>query len=330
MTIQSGFDRMQNEVNVDYEDLLEARRRRDVFRTALGTESDIMKVIPSGSLARGSHADPIHDVDLIVEFNSDFHPDWGLLGQSALDALNLLGGQVNRLMGATNGSHHQLIRLASPRNHAVKCFLDDPEDPDGFTVDVMPALRQPDGTLLVPETASSGWIRTNPELLIELIKNRHSGWNQFVKLIRVLKHWNQENGGIMKSLLVEVLALECLKEESHRGEAVAGYFTSANVRLGLPVEDPAGLCGPIQPDLDVGAARELMVDASRGAQKALDAERRGDNKVAMCHWHDLFGEVYPEPAGGCSSILAGGAALAGAGVVTSCSGPRRVRDAPQG
>ena len=31
----------------------------------------------------------------------------------------------------------------------------DPDDPDAFTTDVIPALRQPDGTLLIPEALSS-------------------------------------------------------------------------------------------------------------------------------------------------------------------------------
>jgi hypothetical protein len=330
MNVQSGFDHMQSEVNVDPADLAEARRRRDIFRTGLGAEPDVEKVIPSGSLARGSHADPVHDVDLIVIFDSGQHPDWGLPGSSAEVALSYLGEQVNRLLGVTNGTYDQLVRLAVPRNHAVKCFLDDPDDPDGFTVDAMPALRQTDGTLLVPEKDSTKWIRTDPELLIELVKKRHSDWNQFVKLVRVLKCWNRSNGGVMKSLLIEVLALECLKRELHRGEALTVYFTSANVRLGLPVEDPAHLCGPIQPDLDVAAARAHLVAAAGVAQKAVDAERRGDDKVAMCHWHQLFGDVYPEPDGGCSSVIAGGIALAGAGAVTTRTAPRRVRDAPQG
>jgi len=330
MSVQGGFDHMQTEANVDPDDLKKARERRDAFRAALGPEADVTKVIPSGSLARGSHADPIHDVDLIVVYDAAQHPDWGVSGPSAGNALDHLGGQVNRLLGATNGTYDQIVRLAAPRNHAVTCFLDDPDDPDAFTVDAMPAIRQPNGTLLVPEKASGRWILTNPEYLIQLVKDRHARWNQFVKLVRVLKRWNRENGAPMKSLLVEMLALECLQENAHRGRALAGYFTSANVRLGMPVMDPAGLCGPIQPDLDVAAARAILQAATVTAQKALDAEDRGDEKTAMCHWHDLFGDVYPEPEGGCSSVLAGGAALAGAATVTTRTGPRRVRDAPQG
>lgn len=35
MSVESGFDALQTTVNVDADDLTEARRRRDVFRTEL-------------------------------------------------------------------------------------------------------------------------------------------------------------------------------------------------------------------------------------------------------------------------------------------------------
>lgn len=329
MSVQSGFNNMQIKVNVASDDLAKARKRRDVFRSTLGTEIDVKNVIPSGSLARGSHCDPIHDVDIIVEFQIEHHSDWGQSGNSSEEALSYLSELINRRLGITNGSDAQIVRLAAPRNHAVKCFFDDPDDPNGFTVDAMPALRQDNGVLLVPEKASSRWIQTNPEYLINLVSERHSQWNEFVKLVRVLKRWNRDNGGIMKSLLIEVVAIECLKKDDHRGMALAKYFTAANVRLGYPVDDPAGLCGPIQPDLDVVQARGLLAKAANIAQRALDAENRGEDEAAMCHWHELFGDVYPEPSGGCNSNLISGTALTGV-VATSRPAPRRVRDAPQG
>jgi hypothetical protein len=51
----------------------------------------------------------------------------------------------------------------------------------------------------------------------------------------------------------------------------------------------------------------------------------------MCHWHELFGDVYPEPSGGCASMRTAAAAAASLGAVAAIrTGPRRVRDAPQG
>lgn len=60
-------------------------------RQALSPEDDVTEAFPSGSLARGSQLEPIHDVDFVVVY-----------------------------------------------------------DPDAFTLDVMPELRQADGTLRIP------------------------------------------------------------------------------------------------------------------------------------------------------------------------------------
>ena len=134
----------------------------------------MLEVIGSGSLARSTQRDPINDVDLILVFDDAPHPRWGITGESAAEALSETGTRVNGLLGATNGTCAQEVRLARPGNHAVKCFLDDPDAESPFTVDVMPALRQQDGTLLVPEKASDHWILTDPELLISRVATRQS------------------------------------------------------------------------------------------------------------------------------------------------------------
>src|SRR5207244_12463014 len=52
--------------------------------------------------------------------------------------------------------------------------------------------------------------RSDPEHLNTLVSGRHAEWSQFAKLVRVLKRWNSDHGEHMKSLLVEVLALDHL------------------------------------------------------------------------------------------------------------------------
>ena len=63
MSVESGFDEMQVEVNAPKDAMEEARRRRDVFVTSLPNAEDVKEAWPSGSLARGTQKDPIHDVD---------------------------------------------------------------------------------------------------------------------------------------------------------------------------------------------------------------------------------------------------------------------------
>lgn len=329
MDVESAFDEFQSAVNADPVQLEEARRRRDLFKKAFGAESDVERTFPSGSLARGTMLEPIHDVDLVVVYRSADHPDWGSPGTSAGAALDYVSGRVNALLGATSGTVAKEVRLASPRNHAVKCFLDDPEADDPFTVDVTPALEQEDGTLLIPEKSSSDWVAADPEDLIERIAVRHARWNRFVPVVRLLKHWNREVAKAgMKSLVVEVLAYNCIPDiydtddGEHRPDALSRFFTAAALAVDQPVCDPAGLCGEIQPDLDVGLAKQKLQEAADGAYLALAAERRGDVDAAICQWRKVFGDKFPEPPGGCGRSTGGKPA---ATVL-----PRLIRDTPQG
>jgi predicted nucleotidyltransferase len=218
MTVNEGFDELQQAADAEIDAVREARRRRDVFRTALPTAEDVLEVVPTGSLARGTHTDPIHDVDVVVVYDPDAHPAWGDPGDSALEALEHTRDLVNEKLGS-DGTEGEEVRLARLQNHAVKCFLDDPDTEEAFTVDATPALRHPEQGIWIPERNNSRWVRSDPEHLNHLIAGRHANWNQFAKLVRVLKRWNADHGGHMKSLVVEVLALDHLPV-ADRGGAV--------------------------------------------------------------------------------------------------------------
>lgn len=333
MDINKAFDDLQREADAAAEYVQEARRRRDVFRSAFIGEADVVEVVASGSLARSTQREPINDVDLIVVLDHAEYPEWGAAGPSAGEALTETGLRVNALLGATGGSFAKEVRLARPGNHAVKCFLDDPDAESPFTVDAMPALRQSDGTLLVPEKASERWILANPELLIARVATRQAEWSLFRPLVRVLKLWNDDHDTTMKSLTMEVLALERLPEESNRPRALQRFFTAAEQAIDYPIEDPAGLCGPTQSSLDCERARAELSAAAKISWEAVVAQEQGETDHAACLWRSVFGEAFPVPPGGCPAkeskartVVGAGAAAAGVGAVR----PRPIRDAPQG
>jgi hypothetical protein len=330
MSLESAFDTLQQNVNVPAEHDKHARERRDVFKRAFSPASraDVLRVFASGSLARGSQIDPIHDVDMVVVFDAAEHPGWGLVGSSAEDALQEVRGQVHELLHHENGTVAQAVRRIDIKNHSLKCFLDDPEIENAFTVDLVPALQHGDH-LLIPEVASAEWVHSDPEYLIEAVAARHAGWRRFVPLVRVLKRWNCDHGRHMKSLVVEVLALHHLRE-AERPQALHAFFTAARARIYEPVVDPAGHCGVIQPDLDCAAAYAALDEAESWAYKAAIAQERGETDRAQCCWRKLFGEILPEPVGGCpvEENGTGTGVLIGTGVAAIA--PRRIIDAPQG
>lgn len=325
MGINDAFDAYQRAVNEDPEQVKLARERRELFKGALLSESDVAEAFGSGSLSRSTQLKPIHDVDVVAVYAWDEHPGWGSSGDSAGDALDHARAQVNRLLGAGNGTEAKEVRLASPRNHAVKCFLDDPEDPDAFTVDLMPALRQSDGSLLIPEKRSRIWVAANPEYLIRQVADRQGEWSYFRPLVRVLKRWSQSApvpGGV-KSLVVEVLALTCLPGTGTRADALAAFFTAAAVRVNEGVSDPAGLCGPIQSDLDAVALSEAFAAAADLAERACAAAADSDTGGAQRLWQQVLGEDFPAPAQEASAKTA-------AYTAPVLIAPRRIKDAPQG
>jgi hypothetical protein len=317
MKVTEALDEYQATVNAEPDSVREARRRRDLFRDALTDCDDVNGVKPSGSLARGTQKAPIHDVDLIIEYDASVHPGWGNNGDSAAEALDHTSALVNQTLGAANGTHAREVRLASPRNHAVKCFLDDPDDPDAFTVDAMPALRQSDGTYLVPEKSNTTWIHTNPQYLIDRAADRHTRWNKFAGLVRMLKAWAAVQDVKIKSLVMEILALELLPERPNRPEALKEFFVRAAYKIenGEHVVDPAGLCGEVQPDLDYDALERALRTAADKATAAIDAVNHNDHHKAIRLWGEIFGDGFP---------------TAPAPAIVVPVVPRPVKDSPQG
>jgi predicted nucleotidyltransferase len=340
MKPDTAFDLHQGVVNATFESVQEARRRRNFFCSAFDKQADVAETVPSGSLARGTQRDPIHDVDLIIVFRHEDHPDWDTGSGSAEAALEHIRGQVTDLLGVTSGSFAQEVRRAHLRTHVVKCFLDDPDAPNAFAVEVMPALRSSDGTLRIPERGNAtGWVTADPEFLISEVAARHREWRSFAPMVRGIKKWKDVADIGMKSLTAEILALKCLPvpqsgQELTRPFALQQFFTAAAASVMGGVNDPAGWCGEIQPELDRAAARAALLEAADVAARAVDAGRSGDHDTAVCLWRSIFGPDFPEPPGGCPVAGATASAAGLAGGVVAVTAPalirRPVKDAPQG
>jgi predicted nucleotidyltransferase len=329
MDLVKAFQDLQNEVNADPEQVAEARRRRNLFRDdAFDPEPDIDKTYASGSLARGSQIEPIKDVDLLIVFNREDHLDWDGGPGTAEQALKETQQRVRELLGADGGRVAKEVRLTRIQNHAVKCFLDDPNDPDAFTVDVVPALRHEERGFEIPEKDSDKWIRTDPLYLIKEVLDRHeASEGTFVPLLRVLKRWSKDHGKPLKGLTIEVLALDVLPLDESRPYCLSSFFTGAVARIDEPIEDPGRLCGEVQPDLDREAAREKLNAAGELAWRGVEAERRGETDRAACLWRKVFGGgIFPAPPQGCDDATGALRVAAGAAAIPR----RRVQDLGQG
>ncbi|WP_028708503.1 SMODS domain-containing nucleotidyltransferase [Propionicicella superfundia] len=317
MTVLDSFDSLQRELDAAVEVVRVARQRRDTFKAALATAPDVKVVWGSGSLARSTQLQPVHDVDLVIEFDPDQHPEWGQDGDSAEEAIERCRDLVHELLSVESGTYAHLVRQVNTagRNRAAKCFIDPPDADNAFTVDVMPALRRTDG-ILIAFKSERRWMLADPEYLIDQVADRQREWAQFRPLVRMLKYWARQHTtetGRVKSLVMEVLALDCL-HEGNRPEAIKNFFVEASTHS-LQVEDPARLSGAIQPDLDIAGLRRALEDSALAATAAVRAVANNNQAGATGHWQDVFGDAFPlvlPPAG------------------EPDPGPRPIRNSPQG
>ena len=317
MKVNDAFDIFQKKIDADPYHVFKARHRINIFADALMTLDDVTEVLPSGSLARSTQLHPIHDVDLIAVFSKDAHPDWGEEGDSAHEALKYTQERIQELLGDWGSLTRNVVGQTLLRNHVVKCFLEprflaeDGGFSGWFAVEVMPALRdERDGVLLIPEQKNRRWQRADPEWLIAEVKRCQQRWSYFIQMIRVIKFWSVHVEAGIKSLAIEVLALDCLRnlptDQLSRSAALLRFFTAAAPAAMMPIEDPAGHCGKIQPDLDRVKVSSLLAEAADMAAEAVVWEQDGDHHRAICCWRTIFGPKYPLPPGGCPGLDEGG------------------------
>ena len=286
MESDDGFRSFSRAIESDPIGVLLAKWRRDAFIKKLVDLPDVDEVIESGSLARGTQIGPVHDVDLIVVFDSSQHPDYGIKdrsgkavesAQAAMTHLEKeLGEQLHPWLGAREGA----LKETEQRSHVVTCYAGWTEAlaevvPMAPPVDVMPAVRE-GSHLLIPERGT-GWIDVDPEKFMRQVEQRQREWKYFKEVVGMVKAWAGQNDLDMRNLAIEVMVLKyCprpgLFETLSCGEAVARFFEAAAKAHITSLRDPAGRCGEIDPGIDYSKLRAALNQAAGLARQAMDAE----------------------------------------------------------
>ena len=107
MDIEAAFDDYQEVVNADRELVKVARKRATTFEEAFESEPDVEAAWLSGSLRRSTQLDPVHDVDMVIEYSASAHPTWGSSGASAEEAIEHARDRAKDLLGLPDGSIEQ-------------------------------------------------------------------------------------------------------------------------------------------------------------------------------------------------------------------------------
>ena len=288
--------------------VLLAKWRRDAFIGKLEQLPDIAEVIPSGSLARGTQIGPVHDVGLIVVFESSEHPDYGSGRESAQAVMEHLQDELLEQLYPWRGAEKGLLRETELRTHVVTYNGGSPGPfadviPSAPPVDVMPAVRE-GSHLLIPERGN-GWIDVDPEKLMRQVEQRQRERKYFTEVVRMVKAWAEHNHLNIKNLAIEVMVLKyCPRpgmfETLSCGEAVARFFEAAAKANITSLKDPPR-CGEIDPGMNYMKLRAALADAAGLARRAMDAEHAWKNRFHATEdvthpdefWRKLFGRKYP-------------------------------------
>ena len=317
MESDDGFRSFSKAIKSDPLDVRLAKWRRDAFIGKLNRLPDVVEVIESGSLARGTQIGPVHDVDLIVVFDSSCYPDYGIKDksesarESAQTAMTYLETELGHQLHPWLGAREGMLKETEQRTHVVTCYADwavvlADIIPMAPPVDVMPAVRE-GSHLLVPERGT-GWIDVDPEWLIRQVAQRQREWKYFTEVVGMVKAWAEHEKLGMKNLAVEIMVLRyCPRpgffETLSCGEAVARFFDAAYKAHIRSLKDPAGRSGEIDPKTGYSKLRTALENAAGLAQKAMDAEHAWKNRrhavKDVTHpdeiWRELFGSDFPRP-----------------------------------
>jgi len=319
MESDDGFDAFSEEIKSDPLGVLLAKWQRDAFTRKLKKLPDVIEVIPSGSLARGTHIGPVHDIDLIVVFDKSAHPDYGSGPESARAALTHLENKLLEQLHPLSGTE-ALLKGTEQRTHVVNCHGGSTGPyaeiiPSAPPVDVMPAVREKPhllerSHLLVPELAAEGesrWVDVDPETFMRQVEQRQREWKYFTEVIRMVRAWAEHEHLDMKTVAIEVMVLTyCPRprmfETLSRGEAIARFFNAASKKNITSLTDPAGRCGKIDPHMNFGKLQRKLKDTAQLARQAMDAEYKWKNRFQLMQdathpdvfWRQLFGKEYPE------------------------------------
>jgi predicted nucleotidyltransferase len=300
------FDQFARDVASDPLKVLQARWRRSTISSALQGLPDVVEVIPSGSLARGTNWGSIRDVDLIVVFDESMHRDWHGSG-SAQAALEHMQAVIRERLEFGLDRPLGLVHDTQLRNHVVMCDLDPAMGPlevilpDSPTFDVMPAFRE-GSHLRVPERHGDRWVDVDPERLMDMVAARQRAWSNFDEVVRMIKDWADHHDLRMKSLAVEVMVLKYLPkpglfETLSCSDAVARFFEAASRAHITCLVDPAKYSGEIDPHMNYAKLRKALDKDADLARQAVAAERawehrhlaREDLMHPSVFWQQIFG-----------------------------------------
>jgi hypothetical protein len=274
-------------------DVDKAKDRHTKIRDALLKHKICDDTFLTGSYARSTAINPLHDVDIFAEFRADG------------DDISTAGAQLARVESILKRAMPEATLRRQKRSIGLSF------DGVDTTFDVVPARKTAKG-YSIPDRKLVFWLHTDPKTTMEACTKANSASKgRLLPLIKLAKRWNQHQAivfkiadadGIVKpfkSFHLEVLCYGfSVPESSNDREALAGLFAFLASNVSRDVLPPGGgtslsmYLNDGTHKFDSARLKEMLMVAAREATDAVQAETKRP-KEAHGLWKTLLGDVYP-------------------------------------
>lgn len=296
-TLEDILNDARKRIEVEDEELDEARERRDRMAAALREEFPGSATYMNGSVAHGDALTPLTDVDLgvIVAEAVDTH------GPGKRGPRDLMDRAAEAVRTELKEDYPKLSVTVEGQKRAVLVRFRDPVTPgaDDFTADILVTIENKTGDgLYIPKVPT--WDRSHPQKHTELIRkaNKDSRYT-FARGVRLLKHWCRQNGKPLCSWNIKALALGCLNEPLSMLDALETWFKYAHAELskGLTTDPAKVTPDPIELNESKSVVLSRLEEALRRVKRARQLEADGFLFMAQKELADLFNdeEMLPYP-----------------------------------
>lgn len=298
-TVASAFDEFDDNLKLDPDERQKAIDCHNEIRDILNAEDYTVDAFLQGSFARKTMIKPLRDIDMIILIHPDLHRYVGEQTRVGFRT-GAHGGplKVMELLKAALEPHYPSATFSIGR-HALTIDFGD----GGFKFDVVPAFdteEGPNADVLIANTETEGWERSNTRQIIADVAERNQDCNgRLIHQVRMIKHvvkYNSPIGDGFFGLLGESITFHAVTESLSHAEACAAAFESgADMLEAGKVPDPTGednLYLKLDAATAITAQRHFEQWAER-AQAALDLAADGDEQGAVAIWHEIFGDEFP-------------------------------------
>lgn len=285
--VDDAFEKMRAAGEITDGEQMLAQGRHKRVRETLESLWDIDRTFLTGSYDRHTKIKPLEDVDIFAVIDPD--------GDQSHYRDEAPARVVGDLCDALDGK----FKKVEADGMAVRVSLSD--DEGQATFELVPAFDHSVSGWEVPDPDRGRWIRTDPQIHANLTASKNASCGQkWVPFVKMMKGWNREAGRpIPQSFLVEVMALDLVRTPFGRyQDEVATFLGNIADSAAGPWPDPADI-GPDVDELLTSAERTGMADAAADAlliaEEAIYLEDAGEERKAVEHWRDLFGNRMPRP-----------------------------------